>query len=66
LLFSSEIIEIRSVDTGAFIQVIEISHLRPLRCASTEQGILIGAMLGNAEGDEGRTEKLVEVALNDK
>jgi len=66
LLFSSEIIEIRSVDTGAFIQVIEISHLRPLRCASTEQGMLIGAMPSNAEGDGACTEKLVEVVYNDK
>jgi len=66
LLFSSEIIEIRSVNTGAFMQVIEISHLRPLRCASTEQGMHIGAMPGNAEGDGGRTEKLVEVVRNEK
>ncbi|KAH9959334.1 citron-like protein [Russula dissimulans] len=66
LLFSSEIIEVRSVDTGKFIQIIEISHLRPLRCGSSEQGMLVAAMSNGAEGDDDYTEKLVEVAYNSK
>jgi len=66
LLFSSEIIEVRSVDTGKFIQIVEISHLRPLRCGLSEQGMLVAAMGNDAEGDEGHTEKLVEVAYNGK
>jgi len=56
----------RFVASIQFIQIVEISHLRPLRCGSSEQGMLVVAMGNGAESDDDYTEKLVEVAYSGK
>ena len=62
LLFSSGFIEVRNVDTGELIQVIERHDVRPLRCGWTEHRMLAAATSGDASSDDGsRKEILVEL-----
>jgi RHO1 GDP-GTP exchange protein 1/2 len=62
LLFSSGFIEVRNVDTGGLIQVIERRDVRPLRCGWAEHRMLVAATAGDAANDDGsRKENLVEL-----
>jgi len=61
LLFSSGFIEMRSLDTGKLIQVIEMGDVRPLRCGWMEQDMLVAAIQSGSEGDGTRKQRLVEL-----
>jgi len=65
LLFSSGHIEVRSIDTGKLVRIMEGNELRCLRSGSMEPGILIAAMTGHARDDGGHTEKIVELVYHD-
>lgn len=59
LLFSSEFIEIRDVQTGLLKQVIEGVDVRLLVPPST--GPLFVAMRGNRDDDDGLSDRIVEL-----
>jgi RHO1 GDP-GTP exchange protein 1/2 len=61
LLFSSGFIEVRDVNTGKLIQIIERHDVRHLRCGWAEHDVLVAATAGDAEKDGGRNENLVEL-----
>jgi hypothetical protein len=60
LLFSAGYIEVRDIDTGKLLRMVETRDLRLLRSGSTEWPKLVAAMTSKGE-DGGYTEKVVEV-----
>ena len=63
LLFSPGYIEVRNIDTGKLVRMVEVNELRLLRSGLVEGRLLVGVMAGSAEVDGSRTEKLVLVEL---
>jgi hypothetical protein len=61
LLLSSIYIEVRNIDTGKLVQIVDVNDMRLLRSGLTEPGMLVAAMIGGTEDDGGRTERLAEV-----
>lgn len=63
LLFSSEFIEIRNVNTGRLLQVIEAPDIRLLHCGPKEgtSDTILAAMRGDKSGNEGISDKIVEL-----
>jgi hypothetical protein len=64
LLLSSGYIEVRNIDSGKLIQIVEGNEIRLLRSGLSEPGMLVAAMTGGTQDDGGRTEKLVELIYN--
>jgi len=63
LLFSPGYIEVRNIDTGKLVRMVEVNELRLLRSGLTEWPMLIAAMTCK-ENDGGHTEKLVELVCS--
>jgi RHO1 GDP-GTP exchange protein 1/2 len=61
LLFSPEFIEVRSIASGELVQVIEGADVRLLHTGFTQQDMLVVAMTGTIENEEGLSEKIVEL-----
>lgn len=61
LLFSSEFIEIRDVQTGLLKQVIEGVDIRLLIPAPLPHGPLFVAMRGNKDDEDGLSDRIVEL-----
>jgi hypothetical protein len=63
LLFSPGYIEVRDIDTGKLVRMVEVKDLRLLRSGSTEWPKLVAAMTSK-ESDGSQTDKLVELVYN--
>jgi hypothetical protein len=61
LLFSSGYIEVRNIDTGKLVRMVEANELRPLHSGLTDWLTPLAAIT-TKDGDGGHTEKLVELA----
>jgi len=61
LLLSSVYIEVRNIDTGKLVQIVDVNDMRLLRSSLTEPNMLVAAMIGGTEDDGGRTERLGEL-----
>ena len=61
LLLSSVYIEVRNIDTGKLVQIVDVNDMRLLRSSLTEPAMLVAAMIGGTEDDGGRTERLAEL-----
>jgi RHO1 GDP-GTP exchange protein 1/2 len=64
LLFSPGYIEVRSIDTGRLLRMVEANELRLLRSGLAGGLLLVGVVKGGSEADGSRTEKLVQVLYN--
>jgi hypothetical protein len=60
LLFSSGYIEVRNIDTGKLVRIIEANELRPLSSGLTDWLTPVAAIT-TKDSDGGHTEKLVEL-----
>ena len=60
LLFSSGYIEVRNIDTGKMVGMVEANDLRPLYSGSTEW-LMLAAAITTRDRDGGHTEKLAEL-----
>ena len=63
LLLSPGYIEVRKIDSGRLVQILETHEMRLLRSSLTDP-VPIAAMIGGTEDDGGRTEKIVELISN--
>lgn len=64
LLFSSSgYIEVRNIETGRLVRLVEANELRPLCSGSTDWRMLVAAIT-TKESDGGRTENLVELVCS--
>ena len=63
LLLSPGYIEVRKIDSGRLVQIMETNEMRLLRSSLTDP-VPIAAMIGGTEEDGGRTEKIVELISN--
>jgi hypothetical protein len=66
-LFSFGFIEVRNIDTGQLVSIVDIEggYMRLLRSGLIGRAPLIAVMVGASPNDGGRTEKLVELAYHD-
>jgi hypothetical protein len=60
LLFSPAYIEVRNIDTGKLVRMIEVNELR-LLCSSLTDWLMPMATVATKDSDGGHTEKLVEL-----
>jgi hypothetical protein len=63
LLLSSVYIEVRSIDSGKLVQIVDVHDMRLLRSSLTEPAMLVAAMIGGTDDDGGRTERLGELVF---
>lgn len=61
LLFSSNSIEVRSMASGKLVQVVEGEDVRLVHSGLTEEGMLVAAMTGDVEDENGLSEKVLEL-----
>jgi hypothetical protein len=61
LLFSPEFIEVRTIDSGKLVQVIEGNDVRLVHSGMTEEDMLVAVMTGDIEDKNGLSEKVVEL-----
>jgi len=61
LLFSPNFIEVRTIDSGKLVQVIEGEDVRLVHSGSMEEDMLVAAMTGDVEDENGLSEKVVEL-----
>jgi hypothetical protein len=61
LLFSPKFIEVRTIDSGKLVQVVEASDVRLLHSGLTEEDMLVAAMTGEADDKSGLSEKVLEL-----
>ena len=61
LLFSSKFIEIRTIDSGKLVQVIEAGDVRLLHSGLTEEDMLVAAMTSKVDDENGLSEKVLEL-----
>ncbi|KAI9512116.1 CNH domain-containing protein [Russula earlei] len=60
-LFSPSFIEVRSVQTGKLVQIMEMDEMQLLQSGSLASNMIIAAMPSRSNADGGRTERLVEL-----
>ncbi|KAI9512114.1 CNH domain-containing protein [Russula earlei] len=60
-LFSPSFIELRRVQTGKLVQIMEMNDMQLLQSGSLASNMIIAAMPARFDGDGGRTERLVEL-----
>lgn len=63
LLFSSGYIEVRNIDTGKLVGMVEANELR-LLCSCLTNWLVPMAAITTRDSDGGHTEKLVELIYN--
>jgi hypothetical protein len=61
LLFSPKFIEVRSIASGKLVQVIEGEDVRLVHSGLTEEDMLVAAMTGDIEDENGLSEKVMEL-----
>jgi len=61
LLFSPKFIEVRCIASGKLIQVIEGGDVRLVHAGLTEEDMLVAAMTGDVEDENGLSEKILEL-----
>jgi hypothetical protein len=61
LLFSPKFIEVRSIASGKLVQVIEGEDVRLVHSGLTEEDMLVAAMTGDIEDENGLSEKVLEL-----
>jgi RHO1 GDP-GTP exchange protein 1/2 len=61
LLFSPKFIEVRSIGSGKLVQVIEGEDVRLVHSGLTEDDMLVAAMKGDIEDENGLSEKVLEL-----
>ena len=61
MLFSPNFIEVRTIDSGKLVQVIEGEDVRLVHSGSMEEDMLVAAMTGDVEDENGLSEKVVEL-----
>jgi RHO1 GDP-GTP exchange protein 1/2 len=61
LLFSPKFIEVRSIASGKLVQVIEGEDVRLVHSGLTEEDMLVAAMKGDIEDENGLSEKVLEL-----
>jgi hypothetical protein len=61
LLFSPKFIEVRSIASGKLVQVIEGKDVRLVHSGLTEEDMLVAAMTGDIEDENGLSEKVLEL-----
>lgn len=61
LLFSPKFIEIRTIDSGKLVQVIEAGDVRLLHSGLTEEDMLVAAMTSKVDDENGLSEKVLEL-----
>jgi RHO1 GDP-GTP exchange protein 1/2 len=65
LLMSADFVEVRDVETGCLVQVIEGKEIKLVSSDASEptggEGVPLLAMRGEKDDDKGRSEQLVEI-----
>jgi len=61
LLFSPKFIEVRTIASGKLVQVIEGGDVRLLHSGLTGEDMLVAAMTGDVEDENGISEKVLEL-----
>jgi len=61
LLFSPKFIEVRSIASGKLVQVIEGEDVRLVHSGLAEEDMLVAAMTGDIEDENGLSEKVLEL-----
>ena len=61
MLFSPKFIEVRSIASGKLVRVIEGVDVRLMHSGLTEEDMLVAAMTGDIEDENGLSEKVLEL-----
>jgi hypothetical protein len=61
LLFSPKFIEVRTIASGKLVQVIEGADVRLLHSGSTGEEMLVAAMTGDVDDENGLSERVLEL-----
>lgn len=61
MLFSPNFIEVRTIDSGKLVQVMEGEDVRLVHSGLTDKDMLVTAMTGDVEDENGLSEKVVEL-----
>ncbi len=61
MLFSPKFIEVRSIASGKLVQVIEGENVRLMYSGLTEEDMLVAAVRGDIEDENGLSEKVLEL-----
>jgi len=60
-LFSPKFVEVRTIASGKLVQVIEGGDVRLLHSGLTGEDMLVAAMTGDVEDENGLSEKVLEL-----